>query len=81
MLQNQSTDLVTPATFEFIQGDYFYRSRRIQTGVEYDYNFTFGEIFVGRFTLGLSFDTRTYSDPNITVGEFSTSRLIWMDIF
>lgn len=68
MLQNQSTNLATPATFEFTQGDYFYRQRSIQTGVEYIYGFTFGEIFVGRFTLGLNFDSRTYADTNITVG-------------
>jgi len=31
-LQNQSTDLLTPATFKFNKGDAWYRTREIQTG-------------------------------------------------
>ena len=68
MLQNQTADLVTPATFEFTKGDFYYRLRNIQTGVEYDYQFLDGEIFVGRYTLGINFESTSYLDPNITVG-------------
>lgn len=68
MLQNQTSNLATPATFEFTKGDFYYRPRSVQTGVEYDYQFNDGEIFVGRYTLGVSFQSTNYIDPNITVG-------------
>ena len=68
MLQNQTSNLVTPATFEFTKGDNYYRQREINTGAIYEYSIADGEIFVGRFTLGMTFVDRTYSDPNITVG-------------
>lgn len=32
MLQNQTADLATPATFQFTQGDYYYRNRKISAG-------------------------------------------------
>jgi len=40
MLQNQSEDLSQNATFEFTQGDYYYRNRTINTGNELSYNLT-----------------------------------------
>lgn len=38
MTQNQTPDLVTPATFSFTQGDYYYRNRKINTGDTISYN-------------------------------------------
>ena len=68
MLQNQSANLVTPATFEFTKGDYYYRKRAINTGAEYFYHIVQGEIGNGRFTVGMNFDSSTYTDTNILTG-------------
>jgi len=67
-LQNQSTDLVTPATFEFTQGDFYYRSRTINTGAEYKYVVNADEEGIGRTTLGVTYVSETYTDANITPG-------------
>ena len=38
MLQNQSTDLVTPATFEFIKGDNYFAQRTLNVGNVIEYS-------------------------------------------
>lgn len=48
-LQNQSSDLVTPATFKFNKGDAWYRTRNIQTG----------NIFIFDLNPGIPFGTST----------------------
>jgi len=68
MLQNQTSNLVTPATFEFTQGDFYYRSRTINTGAEYIYKEVADEEGVGRLTVGLDYYSSTYTDANITTG-------------
>lgn len=67
-LQNQSDDLSVPATFEFTKGDDYARKRVIGVGAEYKYGITSGGINEGRFTLGCTFSSATYTDPNITTG-------------
>lgn len=68
MLQNQTSDLVTPATFEFTQGDFYYRSRTINTGGNLEYIITAGQRNSGRHTVGVNFDDRDFTDANITTG-------------
>lgn len=68
MLQNQTSDLVTPATFEFTQGDFYYRRRTINTGGELNYYITAGAINSGRHTMGVSFVDRDFTDATITTG-------------
>ncbi len=69
MLQNQSADLVTPATFELLKGDDYYRYRTINTGGDLNYIITAGERSAGRHTLGVQFSDTTFSDPNVTTGD------------
>jgi len=68
MTQNQTSDLVTPALFEFTQGEYYLRSRTINTGAKLQYIITSGAINSGRHTMGVDFDTRDFTDANITTG-------------
>jgi len=68
MTQNQTADLVTPALFEFTQGDYYYRNRIINTGAKLEYIITAGAINSGRHTMGVNFDTRDFTDATITTG-------------
>ena len=68
MLQNQTPDLVTPATFEFTKGDLYYRNRVIQTGGDFNYTLNAGNISAGRHTLGATFIDRSFTDANITTG-------------
>lgn len=44
MLQNQTSNLVTPATFEFTQGDNYYRNRIINTGDVISYKLIAGTL-------------------------------------
>lgn len=76
MLQNQSTNLVTPATFEFSKGDYYYRQRTINTGAEYFYHISYGTLLAGTFTVGMAFDSATYTDPNLTTGNSPLQDLV-----
>ncbi len=69
MTQNQSSDLVSPAIFEFTKGDCYFRSRKISVGAELKYEFTEGEIFAGRHTLGIGFVSRSFTDLNIITGD------------
>lgn len=78
-LQNQTSDLVTPATFEFTKGDYYIRNRTIQTGQEIIYEVSSGfgpDADAGRITLGLTPISISYSDPNITVGTSPFQNLV-----
>jgi len=68
MTQNQTSDLVTPALFEFTQGDFYYRNRTINTGGNLEYIITAGQINSGRHTVGVNFDDRDFTDANITTG-------------
>jgi hypothetical protein len=68
MTQNQTSDLVTPALFEFTQGDFYYRPRTINTGGILDYIITAGERGAGRHTVGVTFVERDFTDANITTG-------------
>lgn len=68
MLQNQTADLVTPATFEFTRGDDYYRIRNINTGAELNYTSVTGERNQGRITLGVNFVSETFSDSNLLTG-------------
>lgn len=68
MIQNQTPDLVTPATFEFTKGDFYYRNRVIQTGGDFNYTLNAGNISAGRHTLGATFIDRSFTDANITTG-------------
>jgi len=78
-LQNQTSNLVTPATFELTKGDYYIKNRTIQTGQEIIYAVTAGsgsDSDAGRITIGLSPTSVSYSDPNITVGTSPYQNLI-----
>lgn len=66
MLQNQSGDHLTPATFLFSKGDFYARLRAVQAGNVYTYNVVNGQVTAGRILFGLNFVGSTYTDPNIT---------------
>jgi hypothetical protein len=68
MLQNQTTDLATPATFEWTKGDDYIRLRAIQTGNIYTYAVANGGTggSIDTILIGLNFQGSTYNDPNIT---------------
>lgn len=82
-IQNQTSDLVTPATFEFVKGDNYVRFRTIQTGQEIVYVVTDGfgsDSDAGRITLGLTPVSVSYSDPNITVGDSPYQNLVGFNL-
>lgn len=66
MLQNQSEDYSTPATYEFINGDYYIKHRSVQTGNVFTYNVTAGGGEADRVLIGINFVSQTYDDPNVT---------------
>lgn len=68
MLQNQTSNLSQAATFEFTQGDDYYRTRTINTGGDLNYTINAGTISAGRHTLGVSFVDRTFVNSDITTG-------------
>jgi len=76
MLQNQTADLMTPATFEFTKGDDYYRIRTINTGADYTYSVTDGHMKQGRFTVGCNYVSSTYTDPNISTGNSPLQDLV-----
>ena len=80
MLQNQTSNLSQPATFEFIKGDDYLRPRTINTGAEYVFTFQTGEIGQGRETLGCNFTSETYNDVNITTGNSPLQDLVGFTI-
>lgn len=76
MLQNQTSNLSQPATFEFTKGDDYLRTRIINTGAEYLYHVIADEEGVGRSTLGLSYESASYADANITPGSSPLQSLV-----
>lgn len=83
MNQNQSTDLLTPATFTWTKGDFYERLRSIQTGQEIVYEVTAGsgsDVNAGRITVGLTPVSVSYSDPNITPGSSPLQNLIGFNL-
>jgi len=70
MLQNQTADLVTPATFEFTKGDDYYRIRNIGVGADYLYDIPPAQtdMSLATFTLGCGFVSATYNDSNLLTG-------------
>lgn len=65
MLQNQSNNYNTPATFEWTKGDYWLRQRGIQTGNIYSFTIFEGGGDKDTFLIGMTFDGSTYNDTNI----------------
>lgn len=66
MLQNQSANLITPATFEFTKGDFYVKRRSIQTGNIYSYSvFEGGAGDTDTVLIGMTFNSSTYNDPDI----------------
>ena len=80
MLQNQTSNLSQPATFEFTKGDDYLRKRIINTGAEYLYTFQTGEKGEGRLTMGCDYTSSTYIDANITTGNSPLQDLVGFDI-
>ncbi len=81
MLQNQTSNLSQPATFEFTQGDYYLRDRTINTGTRYEYQiYQGGQVGAARFTLGLDFISATFNEPNITTGSSPLLSLAGFDL-
>jgi hypothetical protein len=79
---NQATDLSTPALFTLTEGDAYYRSRTINTGVELDYQVVSGvglDHDAGRCTVGLSYVGSSYTDPHITAKSIATDNLVGFD--
>lgn len=67
MTQNQIPNTTTPATFTFINGDFYIKSRSVETGNEF--LFTIPEATItgaSVILMGLNFISKTYDDPNIT---------------
>lgn len=62
-LQNQSSDLVTPATFKFNKGDAWYRTRTIQIG----------NIIIYDLAAGIPFGTGTILAQNIRSKDYDNS--------
>lgn len=79
MLQNQSVNLLTEATFEFTKGDDYYRIRTINTGAEYNYQIDANEEGTARTTLGVTYVSETYTDPLITPGSSPSLSLAGFD--
>ena len=80
MTQNQTSNLSQAATFTFNKGDFYYRERDINVGTVYDYFVPSYEQGVGRSTMGLTFQSETYTDPNITPGSSPGNNLVGFDI-
>lgn len=80
MNQNQTPDLITPATFTFTQGDFCYRNRTINTGAEFKYFIQNYEQGIGRTTMGVSYVSETYNDPNVTPGSSPNQDLVGFNI-
>lgn len=67
MLQNQTTDHLTPATFEFNKGDFYIKNRSVQTGNEFLFNVPENTVTGADFIIvGINFLNSTYPDSNIT---------------
>lgn len=80
MTQNQTPDLVTPATFTFNKGGFYYRERQINVGAEYNWEINPYEQGIGRTTMRWDFLNSTYTDPNVTPGSSPNQNLVGFDI-
>lgn len=82
-LQNQSSDLVTPAITRFIEGDNYSKYRTIQAGTQINYNIEPGfglDSDAGRITIGCTFVSQDIVDPNITPGSSPCNNLIGFNL-
>lgn len=82
-LQNQSTNLLSPATFTFTEGDNYSRYRTIQVGTNIEYEIESGsgpDSDAGRITLGCTFIDQDIADPNITPSSSPFNNLIGFDL-
>jgi hypothetical protein len=68
-LQNQTTDLVTPATFRFNKGDAWYRTREIETGNVIQYNIIPNRITQFPTILGQVQTLNTYNTLDFIVAQ------------
>ncbi len=75
MLQNQTTNYATPATYEFFKGDFYIKLRAVQVGNVYTFNILNGTLTAGRFLFGLNFAGSTYTDSNITAQSVSLANI------
>jgi len=67
MTQNQIPNTTTPATFTFINGDFYIKSRSVETGNEFLFTIPDATITGASVILmGINFISQTYSDSNIT---------------
>ncbi len=80
MLQNQSADFVDPATFSLDVGDFYYRQRSVNVGVELTYEAQQGSSGDGIVTLGVDFSSATYDDTNVLTGNSPLQDLVGFDI-
>lgn len=67
-LQNQTTDLVTPATFKLDTGDAYYRTREINVGDVLSYSLVAGGI-EPNFILGQNLTSQLFPNPDYTIAE------------
>lgn len=67
MFQNQSTDYVTPATFEFTKGDNYYRTRTIVAGNIISYKLQNNDVGIKSFVIAATLDSVSFTDPQYTV--------------
>lgn len=66
-LQNQSSDLLTPATFKFNKGDAWYRTRNIPIGNTIMYDMVASGVFGTGTILGQKLTIQAYSTPEYVV--------------
>lgn len=66
MNQNQIANTTTPAIFTFINGDFYIKSRSVQTGNVFTFRETADSGEADRVLFGMNFIGQTYDDPNIT---------------
>jgi hypothetical protein len=67
MLQNQTADHLTPATFEFTKGDNYIKLRAVQTGNEFLFTVPQQTITgANGILVGINSISQTYPDTNIT---------------
>lgn len=77
--QNQSSDLIFPATFFFTKGDDYTRFRVVQTGVELLYSIPATSCLdsdAGQITMGASFISETVNDPEVLTGNSPCNNLV-----
>lgn len=81
--QNQSADLSQSAIFFLTKGDYYFRTRTINTGVEIIYQIEGGggaDTDAGQITLGCDPISVSYNNPNILTGSSPYNNLAGFNI-